>query len=103
MFQPVSAGAAPLSTIDMSYDVPPMSTHSRFGKPFAEPTCAEPVTPPAGPDASTRIGATSMSPLVHTPALACITIRRRASPAIGRGAGRGRACQDGLDRGGAGT
>src|SRR3546814_18041416 len=78
MFQPVSAGAAPLSTTDMSYDVPPMSTHSRFGKPFAEPTCAEPITPPAGPDASTRIGEPSRYSLVITPPLACNTLHPRA-------------------------
>ena len=53
-----------------------MSTHSRLRCPLATPTCAEPITPPAGPDASTRIGEPSMYSLVMTPPLACITISR---------------------------
>src|SRR5579875_3903693 len=73
MFQPVSAGAGPFSTTDTSYEVPPMSTHRRLGQPLATPTWAEPITPPAGPEASTRTGDPAMYSLVITPPLACIT------------------------------
>ena len=53
--------------------VPPMSMHSRSGASFTAASAAPPITPPAGPDASTVTGRWRMYSRVITPPLHCMT------------------------------
>jgi hypothetical protein len=62
------------STIRLkSNDVPPMSTHSRLGRPVARDNAAPPIVPPTGPDRSVCTGSCRAFAAVVMPPFDCMT------------------------------
>ena len=58
--------------VEMSAEVPPMSTVMIFGVPAIWPSDAPPMTPPAGPDIRMRIGRRAQDSTVETPPFDCM-------------------------------
>ncbi len=80
----------PPGMVEMSAEVPPISTVMMSSTPAITPSEAPPMTPPAGPDIRMRIGRRAQASTVETPPFDCMILSFEVTPASRSRASRSR-------------